>query len=103
MLGIINKEEMVKLRNACTVYGPGQPTMINRKSGPPIFHIPKSILNNFINDGFQIVDISKKLSVSERTIYRRLQQYDLRVESFSDINDEELLFEMRNLVKEFPF
>lgn len=60
MLGIINKEDMVKLCNACTLYGPGQPTMINRKSGPPIFHIPKSILNNFINDGFQIFDISKK-------------------------------------------
>jgi hypothetical protein len=42
-------------------------------------------LNNFISDGFKISYIAKLLGVSERTIYRRMQQFNLYVENFSGL------------------
>ena len=43
------------------------------------------------------------MDVSERTIYRRMQQFNLYVENFSDISDDVLFHEVGKKVKEFPF
>jgi len=101
MLGIYRNEDMVRLRNECMKYGSCQsPTSTNR-CGPPQFEIPKYILQYLIHVGLHISDIAKLLSVSERTIYRRLQRYGLSVENFSDLTEEELHFHIGNAIKEF--
>lgn len=99
----LHKSDMMKLRNACILFGPGQLLRSNHGCGPPHFDIPKSILSNFISDGFKISYIAKLLDVSERTIYRRMQQFNLYVENFSDISDDVLFLEVGKTVKEFPF
>jgi hypothetical protein len=101
----LHKSDMMKLRNACNsiLFGPGQLLRSNYGCGPPHFDIPKSILSNFICDGFKISYIAKLLGVSERTIYRRMQQFNLYVENFSDISDDVLFPEVGKTVKEFPF
>ena len=90
----LHKSDMMKLRNACILFGPGQLLRSNHGCGPPHFDIPKSILSNFISDGFKISYIAKLLGVSERTIYRRMQQFNLYVENFSDISDDVLFLEV---------
>ena len=74
-----------------------------KRCGPPHLDIPKSILSNLISDGFKISYIAKLLGVTERTIYRRMQQFNLYVENFSDISDDVLFLEVGKTVKEFPF
>ena len=37
------------------------------------FNTPKSVLENHIEEGFMIKEIASMLSVSESTIYRRMQ------------------------------
>jgi hypothetical protein len=92
----LHTSDMMKLRNACNsiLFGPGQLLRSNHGCGPPHFDIPKSILSNFISDGFKISYIAKLLGVSERTIYRRMQQFNLYVENFSDISDDVLFLEV---------
>ncbi|CAG2202198.1 unnamed protein product [Mytilus edulis] len=71
-------DEMMKLRIVCISYGTVRPekyTSLRNKAGAPKFIIPKEILNNLLEDGFLISDIANLLSVSERTIYRRMDEY----------------------------
>ena len=103
-LGIMNKEDMMKLRVECTKYGSCQPAVTGNSScGPPMFIIPKSLLQNLIDDGFPVSDIANLLSVSERTIFRRMQQYDISKHNFSDIDDDALDHELEQIIKDFPF
>ena len=85
------------------MFGPGQLLKSNHGCGPPHFDIPKSILSNFISDGLKISYIANLLGVSERTIYRRMQQFNLYVENLFDLSDDVLLLEVGEIVKEFPF
>ena len=50
----------------------------------------KSIVEDLLLDGVSIKEIAMLLSVSERTIYRRMSIYGLRKQDFSVIIDDEL-------------
>ena len=104
-LGISCKGDMMKLRIECTKYGSSKPNMtkIYNSCGPPMFVIPKTILQSLIEDGFQIASIAKLLSVSERTVYRRMQQYGTEKQDFSSIEDNTLDQVLGEIIKEFPF
>lgn len=67
-----------------------------------MFDTPKSVLENHIKEGFMIKEIASMLSVSESTIYRRMQTYGLSSLDFSDVSDEDLGY-MSELLMEFPF
>ncbi|KAJ8310420.1 hypothetical protein KUTeg_012285 [Tegillarca granosa] len=75
-LGILIKSDMIKLRNECVKYGSRKPSrqVHHTVCGPPEFSIPENIIRNFIDDGFTIKEMSKLLSVSEKTVYRRMQK-----------------------------
>lgn len=60
-------------------------------------------MNNLLEDGFLISDIANLLSVSERTIYRRMDEYGLKKEYFTDIEDGALEDLITNVITEFPF
>jgi hypothetical protein len=70
---------------------------------------PEVILTNFFAEPTVLLvpitsrDIAKLLGVSERTIYHRIQQFNLYVENFSDISHVVLFFEVGKTVKESPF
>ena len=104
-LGVSNREDMMKLRIECTKYGSSKPSTItsNDRCGPPKFNIPKTIIQNLIDEGFLISSIAKLLSVSESTIYRRMQQYGIEKQNFASISDDALDQILGETVKEFPF
>ena len=62
--------------------------------------IPKSVLVDHLEEGFTIEEIFCMLSVSERTIYRRMERYGLRALNFSNISDDELY---QHVAEDFPF
>lgn len=71
--------------------------------GAPEFESPKEVLENHFEESFTIQQIVPKLSVSEKTIYRRKQCYRLSSLNFSDISDDELDHHTTEFSKYFPF
>jgi len=102
-LGINNRGDIMKLQMVCTILGKRKPPKEPLRSGAPTFDIPKSVLENHTDEGFMIKEIASMLSVSESTIYRRMQTYGLSSLDFSDISDEDLDYHMTELSKDFPF
>ena len=49
------------------------------------FVIPKILIENLIDDGFSVKEMSNILCVSERTVLRRMMEYGLKVGDFSNI------------------
>ena len=52
--------------------------------------IPKILIENLIDDGFSVKEMSNILYVSERTVLRRMVQYGLKIRDFSNISDDQL-------------
>ena len=99
MLGVYNSSDMMKLRTECIKYGP----MKNQTSSQePKYNIPKEVIESLLQSGFRVHEIAKLLSVSERTVYRRMSKYDVSVYEFSDIDDENLETEVARVTTEFP-
>ncbi|KAJ7386861.1 hypothetical protein OS493_006894 [Desmophyllum pertusum] len=102
-LGVNNRADMMNLRVECAIYGRRKPQRKRLRSGAPEFNIPKSVLENHLEEGFMIKEIASMLTVSESTIYRRMQSYGLSSQDFSDISNGELDRHITELSKEFPF
>ena len=101
-LGLQNRAEIMALRVECCKYGPQQPHRSRIECGPPKFDIPRSVLEYYLEENLTIEDISKMLSVSQSTIYRRMRHYGLNKLEFSVISDEELDRQLTEITKEFP-
>ena len=54
------------------------------------FLIPCSVLESLLDEQFTLKTISCMLSVLERTIYRRMEDYGLECRKFTETNDFEL-------------
>ena len=71
--------------------------------GRPRFHIAQYQLELFLDYGLKASDIVKMLCVSEKTMYRRLQEFGVSVrDTYSDINDTSLDITVRNICQQFP-
>lgn len=101
-LGISNTRDMIRLRNECVKYGTEKPKKVWPQCGPPMYDIPKTVLEMFLENGCTITYISNLLSVSERTIYRRMAQYGLSKMNFSEISDDDLDLKLGEILKDFP-
>jgi hypothetical protein len=101
-LGFPNRSDMMRLRTECVRYGPAKPLRVNNKCGSPQFEIPKCFIENALENNFKITEISKLLSVSERTVYRRMSEYGLTKMNSIDIDDSELDLKVGETMKEFP-
>lgn len=53
-------------------------------------------------EGFRIKEISSILNVSERTIYRRMEEYGIEKVNFSDITDGNLECMIKDIASRFP-
>ena len=73
-LGVNDHKTMMKLRLECLSYGSNPPPRKpgTRACGAPEYLICKSVLEGYLEDGFNIKDIASLLSVSETTAYRRM-------------------------------
>ncbi|VDI77572.1 Hypothetical predicted protein [Mytilus galloprovincialis] len=100
-LGIPNATDMMRLRAECVKYGKSKPQKIGY-SGAPTFDIDKLTLDSLLDCGFQISDIAKLLLVSECTIYRRMAQFGLSKQGFSEIDDGDLERVVLETIKDFP-
>ena len=67
------------------------------------FFIPKIFLENLIQEGFTVREISAIAVVSEMTIYRRMTEYDLKIRDFSIVSDDQLDLEVLALANVYPF
>ena len=90
MLGVKNKEDVMSLRIACSTFGHQKPSKLYASCGAPKFYIPKNLLESWLDEDFTIEEISNMLSVSESTVYRRMGEYGLSKQQFTDISDEDL-------------
>lgn len=66
------------------------------------YEIGEEVLENLMELGFAVSDMSKLLSGSERTIYRRMTQYGLRSQCYTDISDDALDECLGNVLVQFP-
>ena len=101
-LGINDSQDMMKLRLKCIHFGgnskPGQADL----SRHPKYNTSKETLENLIDSGFKIADMSKLLCVSERTVYRRMSAFNLSVYDFTNIDEQSLQAELKSVTDEFP-
>ena len=102
-LGLVNHSDIMKLRVSCSSYGGFRPIRDQKTAGSPKFVIPKHLLENLMEEGFTIKEISRIISVSERTVYRRMLEYDLSKRDFTPIDDDQLDSEVLKLTKDYPF
>ena len=96
-LGISNSSETMKIRTECIKYAPAR-TQTQQNS----FDISKQLSEDLLDSGFKISEISKLLSNSERTFYRRMAFFELSVRSFTLINDAELKLKVQDALTQFP-
>ena len=93
----------MNLRLKCLCYGNVKPQRVqSQHGGAPKFKISKSFLESLLEDGFQVSEMAKLTCVSERTIYRRMNEYNLTKFNFSNLTDDELDSAMKKLITEFP-
>ena len=99
-LGINDRNTIMSLRIACSTFGSYTP---KRGCHTNKFVIPKIFLENLIQEGFTVPEISAKAAVSKRTIYKRMTEYDLKIRDFSKVSDNQLDLEVLALTNDYPF
>lgn len=103
MLGIKDKDKIMQLRIKCSVYSTATPNKVhNQRAGAPKFNIPRHVLENIIEEDFTIKEISCLLGISERTVYRRMHEFNLSKYNFTCISEEDLDAIVTRLAIEFP-
>ena len=91
----------MNLRVRCCIFGGTKPKKARNKGRAPKFIKPKEVLQNLIDDGCLISEISNILCVSERTIYRRMEEYNLSKQNFTEISNDDLDLNLADLIREF--
>ena len=63
----------------------------------------KNVFENFIEHGFTLKEMSALLGISARTIYRRIDEFNLKKINFSDTDKNQLDHEIVQITEEFPY
>ena len=98
-LGLTDRNTMISLRIECSIFGLCTPL---RAVGTNKFVIPKILIENLIDDGFSVKEMSNILCVSERTVLRRMVEYGLKIRNFSNISDDQLDSHVLALTNDYP-
>ena len=83
-LGINDSNAIMSLRIACSTFGSYTP---KRGCHTKKFVIPKIFLENLIQEGFTVKEISTITGVSESASYRHMTKHDLKIRDFSKVSD----------------
>ena len=89
------------LVDSCTVFQ-REPSQTLSSGGRPRYAITREHIETLRNTGIQWTAIARCLGVSSKTLYRRRLEYGLQ-DSFSDITNEELEWNIRDILKLTPF
>ena len=90
----------MSLRIECSTFGLCTP---QRAVGTNKFVIPKILIENLIDDGFSVKEMSNILCVPERTALRRMVEYGLTIRNFPSISDDQLDSDVLALKNDYPF
>ena len=90
----------MSLRIECLFFGLCTP---QRTVGTNKFVILKTLIENLIDDGFSVKEMSNILCVSERTVLRRMVECALKIRNFSNISDDQLDSDVLALTNDYPF
>ena len=101
-LGLTDRNAIMSLRIDCSNFGLCT-LQSQRAVGTNKFVIPKTLIENLIDDGFSVKRMPNVLCVSERTVLRRMVQYGLTIRNFSNISDDQLDFDVLALTKDYPY
>ena len=104
LLGLNDRNAMMNLRLQCLNYGSNPPPRKpgTQACGAPEYLISKSVLEGYLEDGFNIKDIASLLSVSESTVYRRMGRYGLSQLQFTEITESELDEVVEEITRQYP-
>ena len=104
IIGLSDRQKIMELRIKCSTFRCKQPEreLKSDRKGALKFKIPKAILEDLLDDGFKVFEIATLMVVSERTIYRRLKEYNIQVREFSEVSDDLLDENLKNLCEQFP-
>jgi len=94
VIGITNPADIMRLRVECICHG--------QDRGETKYELTKDMINALLESGFTVKDMGKLLGVSERTLFRRMNKFDISVHAFTDIDDSALDQELKNAVLAFP-
>lgn len=79
------------------------PELEDQAQGRPTYRIPCETLEFFVENGFKVEEIARLIGTSKRTVERRLREYGLGIrQSYSQMTDQELEDEVKNIVMDFP-
>ena len=98
-LGINYRNAIMCLRIACSTFG----NTPRRNCHTNKFVILKIFLENLIQEGFIVREISAIAGVSERAIYRRMTEYDFKIRDFFRVSDNQLDLEVLAVTKRLSF
>jgi len=98
-LGVVDRCLVMKLRVECLKYGNDRPLTLETSRK---YNIAKNVLENLIDEGSTVREMAATISVSERTIYRRMTEFNLSTREFSKVEDVELDGMITNIVTDFP-
>ena len=102
-LGITKREIIMSLRIKCSVFGSSMPDKTHSsRVDAPKFQIGEHLLSNLLDEGFPIKDIASLICVSERTVYRRMQDFGLKVGNFDPMPDIDLDEHLQELTLQHP-
>ena len=99
-LGLTDRNAIMSLRIDCSNFGL---CTLQGAVGTNKFVIPKTLIENLIDDGFSVKEMPNVLCVSERTVLRQMVQYGLTIKNVSNISDDQLDFDVLALTKDYPF
>ena len=88
----------MSLRIECSTLGLCTPQVGTNK-----FVVPKILIDNLIDDGFSVKEMSNIFCVSEITVLRRMVGYGLKIRDFSTISYDQLDFHVLALRNDYPF
>ena len=99
-LGINDRNAIMTPRIACSTFGSYTP---KRGCHTNKLVITKIFLENLIQEGIKMREISAIAGISGRTIHRRMTEYDLKIRDFSRVSDNQLDLEVLALRNDYPF
>lgn len=89
-LGLTDHRIVMNLRVRCCIFGRTKPKKARNNGDAPKFIIPKEVLQNLIDDGCLIFEISNILRVSECTVHGRMEEYNLSEQNITEIPNDNL-------------
>ena len=95
-----DRNAIMSLRIECSTFGLCTP---QRAVETNKFVIPKILIENLIDDGFSVKEMSNILCVPERTALRRMVEYGLTIRNFPSISDDQLDSDVLALKNDYPF